>query len=957
MKKIRIVSMVMILSFLLSPILGSWPTQKVSAATTLNVDTSNVIQSNFLGVGAVYHGFSYMPESNAKGYNDALRNIEFNRVDAMDLPIARTWYRPDWAYGQSGYTTANWNSEKMTAFYNWLQAMKDKNVDVAINAGWWFPYDVYNVSPFATPDPNTWDTSLTQWATWMSESLNQMINVRGFTNVKYVMLFTEPQNAYVGTLPAGLDHFVAYKNALNALNNKLIADGIRSLVKLVGPNSGNYSTGTSVSDSNNVIDIYSAHGYNRADYTAWYNDTIALKNMVSSTGKPFWVDEYGNGNDRNTPNYGNYIAQANAAMINAGAQNTQIWLLFDQQYAWPLDTTTNADSFDNGVHKWGTARFLPNTQTPRPSYYIFSLMSKYLGRAGTQVYQTTNGTGIYITAVKLPSGDWSYMVVNGTSSAQDISVNLSSPLNKTLYRYLYDPATLIPDSTASMIGYDKAFSNVSTSFMDTLPANGVAIYSSIKGTPKSTAVNLALNKPIIASSTNENADWGIAKSVDGQMNSVTGSFGWSSNSSLWMNHTEWIQVDLGSVNLINKVNLFPRNDYLQLAVSFPIDFTIQTSTDGTNWTPVVTQTGYPIPRDLDWFPATDSLVQGFNFGSINARYVKVEGTNLRFNNNEYTMQFAEIGVYGDGDSLALNMPITASSTLEYAGWGKVNVVDAQKNSVTGSYGWTSDNSLTTNHAEWVQTDLGSVKQIQRVDLYPRNDAGTVGYGFPIDFTIQTSMDGITWATAVTQTGYALPGNSAQIFPFIATDARYVRVEGTNLRINPGDGNRYRMQFAEMEVYNNGGPPNFAIGSIPTVSSDINCCGWTVANAIDGNKNSGGSSYGWSSNNSTSMNHTEWFQVNLGSSQTVSKVKLFPRNDAGTVGYGFPIDFTIQTSMDGITWATAVTQTGYALPGNSAQIFPFIATDARYVRVEGTNLRINPGDGNRYRMQFAEVEIY
>ena len=39
------------------------------AATTLSVNTGTVIQNNFLGVGAVYHGFAYMPESNAKGYN------------------------------------------------------------------------------------------------------------------------------------------------------------------------------------------------------------------------------------------------------------------------------------------------------------------------------------------------------------------------------------------------------------------------------------------------------------------------------------------------------------------------------------------------------------------------------------------------------------------------------------------------------------------------------------------------------------------------------------------------------------------------------------------------------------------------------------------------------------------------------------------------------------------------
>jgi hypothetical protein len=97
-------------------------------------------------------------------------------------------------------------------------------------------------------------------------------------------------------------------------------------------------------------------------------------------------------------------------------------------------------------------------------------------------------------------------------------------------------------------------------------------------------------------------------------------------------------------------------------------------------------------------------------------------------------------------------------------------------------------------------NLDSIYRVIEVDLYPRSDAPNTGYGFPIDFTIQLSTDSLNWITVVTQTGYPLPGSGAvQVFPFSVQNAKYVKIQGTRLRPNPNDGNRYRMQFAEIAV--------------------------------------------------------------------------------------------------------------------------------------------------------------
>ena len=88
----------------------------------------------------------------------------------------------------------------------------------------------------------------------------------------------------------------------------------------------------------------------------------------------------------------------------------------------------------------------------------------------------------------------------------------------------------------------------------------------------------------------------------------------------------------------SEVDLYPRSDSPNGGYGFPIDFTIAVSNDATNWTTVVTKTGYALP----------SGVQNFAFMAQTARYVRVTGTNLRANpnnSNQYWMQFAEISVY------------------------------------------------------------------------------------------------------------------------------------------------------------------------------------------------------------------------------------------------------------------------------------------------------------------------
>jgi len=455
---------------------------------------------DFLGVNGVYHGFAFMEDPGVKSMTDQDRELEFSRVKTMDLKIARTWYRPDWACGANLYNSFNWESKRMKAFYQWMDKMKELRVDVALQAGWWFTRDTYlnsNVEASkALPDP---EKDPLRFAEWVNESLYQLIKVRGYDNIKYLMLFTEPLNYKSGNIPEGFTSTAYYNKICTAIHDRLKKSELRSAVKLVGPNSGSTDTaafvGWSANAMNDVIDIYSWHSYNGKqfntnpplEYDGWKQIADAGKEKIKRTGKPFWIDEFGANKPDETirfkPDYGNYLAQCVAAFINSGAQTSLVWILFDQKY--PASRTTNKDSFYNGVHRWGLTKSVQdnveNPHDPYPSWYAFSMMSKYLGgRTGSKTFKTSGSDSLYIVATQPSGKEMSVMVVNASHRSRKFQVKFANPLNSQLNRCLYDPSKIIASEKMQILGFDKKLKRVKASLNDEIPPRGVAVYTTLK---------------------------------------------------------------------------------------------------------------------------------------------------------------------------------------------------------------------------------------------------------------------------------------------------------------------------------------------------------------------------------------------------------------------------------------------------------------------------------------------
>ncbi len=600
--------------------------------------------TNFLGNCAVYHGFANMPDDAERTYTEELCEIEADRAGNMKLKIARTFYG---AYAWEPETdTWDWENERMTCYYKWLERMQKRGVTVAMNIGWWSGSDLTGGgSTYGALKADTWEESLEKYGNWVSESVHQIVEVHGFTNVKYIVIFTEPQHDYEMWL-----------SECKAAHQALVRDGRRHLVKFIGPNEAGEDGNMvrfAAEHAGDMIDVYSCHQYQTAadlpdkyrrtgrcspmatvpggrvqqtvrlekhtDYTMklvaafhssdplhvsgnilygafdpsfgcviagsdptgrisqnsvkmldpaempdeyreysftfhsgehdeayicffydvkrpdigsrsfngvgmpiseLYVDSMHLykagseenllvnpqfeegykgwtaicaggsmdayyewydwgKRGVAATpeGKPFLFDEYNTLFDRDNSRlaHGANICLIATALMNAGVSGSSLWTVFDQQ--WPCAHHSNNDSFVDGDHRCGTMPVLTRSLIPYPSFYAFSLLSRYTGGEGSVVYEGVGGTNLHTTMNVLPDGNVTVVVVNNKPREDAFELTFEQPLGKTLHRHLFDPATLVPDETATLPGIDKTFTDVAETMADTMPAYGVAIYT------------------------------------------------------------------------------------------------------------------------------------------------------------------------------------------------------------------------------------------------------------------------------------------------------------------------------------------------------------------------------------------------------------------------------------------------------------------------------------------------
>lgn len=263
-------------------------------------------------------------------------------------------------------------------------------------------------------------------------------------------------------------------------------------------------------------------------------------------------------------------------------------------------------------------------------------------------------------------------------------------------------------------------------------------------TPSVSDTNLALNKTVTTSS-NQKTSFAGSYAVDDSSKTR-----WSSDFS----DGQWIAVDLGKAYQLSSVKLDWQNSYA-------LEYHIQVSDDGTNWSTLFTETNGK--GGLESIPV-----------NVTARYVRMYGVK-RF--TRYGFSLWSFEVYGSDqvatENISYQKNVTTSSNQKTSHAG-VYAVDGSTSSR-----WSSDFS----DNQWIAIDLEANHVIKEVKLNWQNSYAT-------EYHIQTSNDGQNWTTVFTEQD----GKGGVETISLNTSARYVRMYGVK-RFT-----RYGFSLWEFEVY-------------------------------------------------------------------------------------------------------------------------------------------------------------
>ncbi len=158
---------------------------------------------------------------------------------------------------------------------------------------------------------------------------------------------------------------------------------------------------------------------------------------------------------------------------------------------------------------------------------------------------------------------------------------------------------------------------------------------------------------------------------------------------------------------------------------------------------------------------------------------------------------------------------------------------AEKGQDSPSNGYHSAISAEPEVTKWVQVELGEaliLDEIRLVPARPTDFADTPGFGFPLRFRVETSVDGESFAVLADRSteGQPNPGNQPVVIPGGAQPARFIRITATRLWPRTGD---YVFALAELQAI--AGTRNVAHAARVTALDSIEGGRWGRARLVDG----------------------------------------------------------------------------------------------------------------------------
>lgn len=464
----------------------------------------NLLKSSFGGIGVEWGTY----EDTKKLIPDYQDKI-IKAVDYLKPSIVRCMFNYDWIVGNlddkgnedktDDIWTYDFAAPKFSDLCEVLDYCQDHNIDVAFG-GW-------NVIGNADEELDEWNmikenTADLRWAKMTKDILNQLVNNKGYTCIKWFVNTNEPN--WTGTIGSSKMAYNTYEKWEQGVRNVRAALDEVNLqnIDIVGGDTtgfGQVALEYMENISKNlttVVNNYGAHFYvgnidllenNFKTYLTTLYDGIKANDARLGDSVPFYIWESGLLDGKNVEtdcqafiqnyNYGYRMADYTVQAILSGVDGVCYWDLDDAMHFM----------YTNGImtpKEWGMFSTLASAsikdQEYRPWYYSSVLLSHAL-KKGNLVYKPNKETDLNIVASKTSDGKDGYIVaVNHTQNAIDAKLLLESAVsnNEKTYVYIYKEGYLKLDSNGKIVPNQVINKSINNIFNITIPTNSLVVISS-----------------------------------------------------------------------------------------------------------------------------------------------------------------------------------------------------------------------------------------------------------------------------------------------------------------------------------------------------------------------------------------------------------------------------------------------------------------------------------------------
>lgn len=416
--------------------------------------TNDVITEDFYGVGTNTIPSLFMRPGLIHGMNDALWEEECRRVKLSPPAVARIWFQPDWfiidkeTYYKHEY---NFDSPEMQSFYKYMDLYLESGTEVEFNYGWKVAeriWDWYCIEGVPSPR-NSAPRDLDEFAYSCAATLKELIENRGYTNIKYLTFYNEPNWGYADegdfVVSSRIDRSVHKPNEEQKLNywidmlKKAKAELVKAnlgYIKMWGPE-------TSCSDASkiywaenfaqvdDILDIHTTHRYNLS-----FDECEMFCNfMLDSTNKPLIITEFNCINQ--WKNWHRSVAGMILGYSRSGASGMLHW----------LQSGTYVPGFDDFHLSGIDCQWDPVCMTPdkvHNYFYHYCLFNRYVPAHSKVLYSTAFSPDTRVAAYETPNGDTIIAVESkAINSTRTINISLPNAEEKVFNRFtvLYDNDT------------------------------------------------------------------------------------------------------------------------------------------------------------------------------------------------------------------------------------------------------------------------------------------------------------------------------------------------------------------------------------------------------------------------------------------------------------------------------------------------------------------------------------